>query len=123
MGDFEDVEDACLECSYREREGAGDSSYCHHPEIPGGKEDIDLWGQSVAPFWCPRLSETNKRRGADTSEPGEQYLGDGLYISFDGFQARVFTYNGIESTDQVFVDPDVAKTLIHWLKKYMGETI
>lgn len=36
------------------------------------------------------------------------YIGDGAYASFDGFQFRVFTSNGIEETNEVFfLDPDV----------------
>lgn len=30
------------------------------------------------------------------------YIGDGAYASFDGFQFRVFTSNGIEETNEVF---------------------
>lgn len=52
-------------------------------------------------------------------KPQEEYLGDGLYISFDGYQARVFTYNGVESSDEVFIEPDVAKVMIYWLNRYM----
>lgn len=45
------------------------------------------------------------------------YLGDGLYYSFDGYQVRLFTYNGIYSDNEVFLEPSVISALLQELKK------
>ena len=47
----------CAVCIFRERMGEDDSSYCIHPDVPYSKEDIDLFGELDAPFWCPLLKE------------------------------------------------------------------
>lgn len=41
------------------------------------------------------------------------YLGDGLYIDFDGYQIRLFTSNGPVVTNQVFLD---SNTLVAFQK-------
>ena len=40
------------------------------------------------------------------------YLGDGLYMEFDGVQVRLFTFNGIEEANQVFLDTQVLYSFI-----------
>ena len=44
------------------------------------------------------------------------YLGDGLYVSHDGWQVELFAHDGIGKTNQVFLDPDVLKNFVDWLK-------
>lgn len=42
------------------------------------------------------------------------YLGDGVYISFDGDQYRLTTENGIEETNVIFMDPDVVRRFLEY---------
>ena len=35
------------------------------------------------------------------------YLGDGLYVSSDGWQIRIFAHDGISATNEVFLEPQV----------------
>lgn len=41
------------------------------------------------------------------------YLGDGLYMDYDGYQVRLYASNGIETTNEVFLEPTV---IINFLK-------
>lgn len=45
----------------------------------------------------------------DKSKPF--YIGDGAYVTFDGFQIRLFTSNGINETNEVFLEPSTAINL------------
>lgn len=47
------------------------------------------------------------------------YLGDGCYAQYDGWMIRVFASNGMEDTNEVFLEPEVAKNLIQFVKKVM----
>lgn len=37
------------------------------------------------------------------------YLGDGLYVNFDGYQIELYASDGIQKTNQVFLDPNVLR--------------
>ncbi len=37
----------------------------------------------------------------------DTYLGDGLYASFDGYQIRLYSSNGIRATNEVYLEPEV----------------
>lgn len=45
------------------------------------------------------------------------YLGDGLYYSFDGYQIKLFTTNGITTTNEVFLEPEVLDRLLDKLRE------
>lgn len=47
----------------------------------------------------------------------QKYLGDGLYVSFDGYQFALSAENGIVATDTVFLEPDVLKAFIKFTKE------
>jgi hypothetical protein len=49
------------------------------------------------------------------------YLGDGLYASFDGFQIELYAWNGIEKTNQVFLEPVVLKVFEQWVQDLRKE--
>ena len=40
------------------------------------------------------------------------YLGDGLYMDFDGVQVRLYTFDGIEFSNEVFLDTQVLHSFI-----------
>lgn len=47
--------------------------------------------------------------------PGyRQYLGDGLYVDFDGTQVVLSAENGIGATNTVYLEPGVFEELKRW---------
>lgn len=51
-------------------------------------------------------------------EPGaESYLGDGLYVSHDGFQVRLRAGNGADDDNVVYLEPSVLAAFEAWLKR------
>lgn len=42
------------------------------------------------------------------------YLGDGLYVDYDGWQVRLFAHNGVSATNEVFLDPDVLEAFLRF---------
>lgn len=42
----------------------------------------------------------------------KQYVGDGVYLSYDGFHFVLTTENGISVQNEIFLDPQVTDTLI-----------
>ena len=46
------------------------------------------------------------------------YLGDGLYVSHDGWQVELFAHNGIFKTNQVFLEPEVLVAFEAYLKDF-----
>lgn len=47
----------------------------------------------------------------------QKYLGDGLYVSFDGYQFRLSAENGIETLNEVFLEPKVLTAFIEFTKE------
>lgn len=47
----------------------------------------------------------------------ETYLGDGLYAEFDGLQIRLYASNGIETTNEVFMDSLVLPAFEEWIAR------
>ena len=45
-----------------------------------------------------------------------EYLGDGLYAEFDGFQFRLYASNGIRVTNEVFLDELVVRSFFQFVK-------
>lgn len=44
------------------------------------------------------------------------YLGDGLYAEDEGYRIRLYASNGIETTNEVFLDDHMLVTLMSWRK-------
>jgi hypothetical protein len=44
------------------------------------------------------------------------YLGDGLYVDFDGFQIRLFASDGINHTNTVYLEPSVIAAFLNYVK-------
>lgn len=51
----------------------------------------------------------------------EEYIGDGVYASYDGFQVRVYTGDGVETTNVIYFDPTVLAIFLGWLHKQVPE--
>jgi hypothetical protein len=45
------------------------------------------------------------------------YLGDGVYAYFDGYHIVIYTHNGIEKTNEIFMDDTVVEALEALIKK------
>jgi hypothetical protein len=50
----------------------------------------------------------------------KQYLGDGAYAHFDGYQLWVTTENGIETTNEVALEPMVWQALVAYVDALKG---
>jgi len=46
----------------------------------------------------------------------EQYLGDSVYVKFDGYQLILYTSNGIEIQNEIYLEPRVLKILIDFIE-------
>lgn len=46
-----------------------------------------------------------------------QYLGDGLYMEFDGFHVWLITSDGVTDKNKVAMDPDVLNEFVKQLKE------
>lgn len=52
----------------------------------------------------------------------KQYLGDGVYIEFDGYSLILTTENGIEVTNTIYLEPDVYHALLVYVKEIQLES-
>ena len=43
-----------------------------------------------------------------------KYLGDGCYVSFDGYALTLTTSNGITTTNTIVLDPEVYAALVRY---------
>lgn len=51
---------------------------------------------------------------ADTD--GATYLGDGLYATHDRWQVELFSHNGIEKTNRVFLEPSSLAAFLRYVR-------
>ena len=49
-----------------------------------------------------------------------QYLGDGLYVKLDGEMVMLYTFNGIEITNTIYLEPETVITLSDFLILHYG---
>ena len=52
----------------------------------------------------------------------KQYVGDGVYVDFDGFGFNVYTSNGIDTTNEIYLEPSVYSDFLR-ITKAMIEAI
>jgi hypothetical protein len=45
------------------------------------------------------------------------YLGDGVYVDFDGFHIVLTAENGVEATNTIYLEPDVLQHLEMYVAK------
>jgi environmental stress-induced protein Ves len=50
------------------------------------------------------------------------YLGDGVYAEIDSGMVRLDTGNEAGETNQIFLEPEVFRSLIEFYKRVMGST-
>lgn len=50
-------------------------------------------------------------------KPGDkEYIGDGCYLTFDGYGFILTTENGVETTNLVYLDPETLRNLFSFIK-------
>ena len=55
---------------------------------------------------------------ADPKPPtAPMYLGDGLYVEFDGYQFEVYASNGLAKTNRVFMEPSVVTSFFEYVAR------
>ena len=52
-----------------------------------------------------------------TTNNYREYLGDGVYVDFDGFALVLTTENGIRITNTIVLEPDVYDALLAYVKQ------
>lgn len=50
------------------------------------------------------------------NEQDKTYIGDGVYVEFDGYQLIVTTENGISVTNLIVIEPQIWSSLQHYVK-------
>ena len=48
----------------------------------------------------------------------KHYLGDGVYIEFDGFTIILTTENGIEVTNTIVLEPEVLNNFTEYITRF-----
>lgn len=46
------------------------------------------------------------------------YLGDGAYAEFSGYDVALTTWNGVEETNRIYVEPDALRILVEFAKQH-----
>ena len=46
----------------------------------------------------------------------KRYIGDGVYVDFDGYALVLTAENGIEATDRIVLEPDIYAALIEYVR-------
>lgn len=57
------------------------------------------------------------------SKSNKQYLGDAVYVEFDGYQIKLTVSDGVYDTDTIYLDLGVMKSLIEYYEKHGRENI
>lgn len=56
------------------------------------------------------------------SEMDKVYLGDGCYVSFDGYALELTTSNGIKITNRIFLEPEIWDALNRFVARLKEST-
>lgn len=49
--------------------------------------------------------------------PNPEYLGDGLYVEYDGWMIRLYATNGVFMTNEVFLEPAVLSAFQQYVER------
>jgi hypothetical protein len=55
--------------------------------------------------------------------PPKMYLGDGVYVEFDGYSLVLTTENGIETTNRIVLEPEVYSNLVEYVDRLKAATM
>ena len=50
------------------------------------------------------------------------YLGDGVYVSFDGYALVLTTEDGLQETNRIVLEPEVYTALIQYTEQLLNGT-
>ena len=50
----------------------------------------------------------------------KRYLGDGVYVDFDGWHIILTTENGVSIQNTIYMEPSVLKSFQDWCKENFG---
>lgn len=53
----------------------------------------------------------------------KQYLGDGVYIEIENGMFKLITDNGLEITNEIYLEPCVAEKCIRYMKAAMSQPV
>lgn len=45
------------------------------------------------------------------------YLGDGLYVNYDGIHVEVYSYNGVTATNKVYFDSETLGNFLAFVER------
>lgn len=51
------------------------------------------------------------------TRPSKVYLGDGCYVSHDGYAFVLTTENGIATTNRIVLEPEVLRALVRFTER------
>lgn len=51
----------------------------------------------------------------------KNYLGDGVYVTYDGYNIILTTENGICVQDEIYLDPSVVEAFLRYIKDLKNE--
>ena len=51
------------------------------------------------------------------------YLGDGLYVDFDGYQIKLYAHDGLRATNVVYLEPRVLEQFFRYVEELKGKRI
>lgn len=55
--------------------------------------------------------------GPQQPDQQAEFLGDGLFAQFDGWQIELFAHNGISKTNSVFLEPGVLNEFLQYVQR------
>lgn len=50
-----------------------------------------------------------------------QYIGDGVYVDFDGYQLKLYTDRGPDGIHEVYLEPSVYENLVAFVDNLKNE--
>lgn len=56
-------------------------------------------------------------------EGKREYLGDGVYVVYERGSIVLTTENGIETTNRIVLEPEVAGAFDDWIEKVLGKRL
>jgi hypothetical protein len=51
----------------------------------------------------------------------KHYIGDGVYVKYDGFALWLTTENGLATTNRICLEPDVLKAFLEYLQDWKAD--
>ena len=52
----------------------------------------------------------------------KSYLGDGAYVRFDGYGFWITAENGVEVTEEVYLEPSAVESLLRFFSQFLKVT-